>query len=84
MWIRSALAVLDVNSNVWRKQAVSEVDGARVSESVATQLPGSEAQHILGGTKSQETTCNFGYLVFCKNTLIGGIFSPLESTFVSN
>ena len=28
MWIRSALAVLDVNSNVWRKQAVSKVDGA--------------------------------------------------------
>ena len=57
---------------------------SRVSESVATQLPGSEAQHILGGTKSQETTRNFGYLAFCKNTLIGGIFSPLESTFVSN
>ena len=56
----------------------------RVSESVATQLPGSEAQHILGGTKSQETTRNFGYLAFCKITLIGGIFSPLESTFVSN
>ena len=80
MWVKKWITFLDWCDGGGGGAA----GGGRVSERVATQIPGREAQHILGGTKSQETTCNFGYLAFCKNTLIGGIFSPLESTFVSN